>query len=80
MPNRVRIFLCADYYKHHRYMASMKQVASLIADAIDKAGKQACLFLKECNKVPRKKPRRKPETFEFKLRKASAHDSFSRKD
>ena len=44
MPNRVRIFLCADYYKHYRYMASMKQVANLIADAIDKARKRACLF------------------------------------
>ena len=39
-------FPCADYYKHHRCMASMKQVACLIADAIDKARKQACLFQK----------------------------------
>ena len=27
MPNCVRIFLCDDYYKHHRYMVSMKQVS-----------------------------------------------------
>ena len=52
MPNRVRIFVCADYYKHHRYIASMKQVAYLIANAIDK---HASIFSKERNKVPRKK-------------------------
>ena len=54
MPNRVRIFLCADYYKHHRYITSMKQVAYLIADAIDKSRK---------HKVPRKRAAPKTKNF-----------------
>ena len=41
----------------------MEQVAYLIADAIDKSRKQACVFSKECNKVPRKKAAPKTKNF-----------------
>ena len=65
-------------------MVSMKQVAYLIADAIDKAKKAGLPFPKECNKVRRKNHagnRKLSPTgfFEFKPKKAIAHGSFSRK-
>ena len=63
MLNRVRIFLCADYYKHHRYIASMKQVAYLIADAIDKSRKHVRHFLKNATKCQVKKAAPKTKNF-----------------
>ena len=69
MLNRVRIFLCADYYKHHRYIASMKQVAYLIADAIDKSRKHVRHFLKNATKCQVKKAA--PTTKTFTIHKQS---------
>ena len=66
-------------------MASVEQVAYLmiIAHAIDKSRKQACLFQKNATKCQQKRRvgNRKlfRAAFEFEPRNASAHGSFSRK-
>ena len=66
-------------------MASVEQVAYLmiIAHAIDKSTKQACLFQKNATKCQQKRRagnrKLSRAAFEFEPRNASAHGSFSRK-